>query len=279
MSWLETEKKCVDYIKSITKNNKDIIIEEAGASDSTAPDIIVKRNEQILFNVEIKEANSQAGQFVIFDDENGEYSFSKRNKCKVECCQPIIDYINNNKKLFKSIGTAGTNICCDKSLMYNRVTSYYENEKNTKYFITMKDEKFIIFKTNDLDKFFDISGCVRRKKSGSKNVSEYLSDCVKDKVNSYFLNEGLSLDDFYYSYDGHHFQVVFNDGTDHNLGGKKFETDCFMVNFSKHKSGDPIDRYTITLLSNTNNPNIIFTLDLKNNYPDSQEDIFLNELK
>lgn len=276
MAWQETEAQCVQHIKNIVGAEIEVI--ENGGSDSTAPDIVLKKNGKNLFNIEVKEASSQAGQFVIFEDENGKYFFSTKNKCRSEVCQPIIDYINNNKKEFKSISTAGTDVNCDKSLMYQRVKRYYLDEKDSKYFITKSINNFIIFPTEDLDKYFDISCVARRKKSGSQNVSPYIEDCVKDKVSAYLVEKGFALNQFSFCRDGKYYKVVFGDGVIHNLGGKKFETDCFNLNFSKQKPGEPHNEYKITVLSHTNNPNIIFTLNLKTVIPETQENMLISEL-
>lgn len=278
MAWQETEEKCVAYLKRIVGNDIDIEIIKNGGSDSTAPDIVLKKGGINLFNIEVKEPVSQAGQFVISEDENGEFSFSQRNKCNRGVCQPIIDYINSNKITFKNIDTSGISVDCDKDLMYERVKEFYLNEKESKYFITKSGLNFIIFPTIELEKYFDISCIARKKKSGSKNVSTYVEDCVEEKVTSYLISIGISKDKFIFRRDDKYLKLVFIVDEEHNLGGKKFETECFNLNFSKQKTNEPKNEYIITILSHTNNPNIIFTLTLKPTTPGTKEALFLSEL-
>lgn len=276
MAWQETEEECVNYIKRIINNR--FTVEASGGSDSTAPDIKLKLDGNDIFSIEVKEALSQAGQFVVFEDENGVFLFSKRNKCKKEPCDSIISYLNANKEKFKNIGTNGTNVECNKDLMYERVKKYYLDEKKSRFFITKSDNNFLIFPTEELEKYFDISCVARRKKSGSKNVSSYLEECVKEKVTKYLDSNNFSSDQYDFCRDGKYFKIKFKPNISHDLGGKKFETECFNLNFSKQRQNDPKDEYKITILSHTNNPNIIFTLKLKDNNPGKQENLLLNEL-
>ena len=68
MAWEDSENKTKIYLeKKISewaKNNdkfKKIHINSKGGSDSTAPDAEILKNNKIIFNIEIKENNSQGG--------------------------------------------------------------------------------------------------------------------------------------------------------------------------------------------------------------------------
>lgn len=267
MAWQETELECVNFIKRIVPNYIKVI--EEGGSDSTAPDIVLKKNNEVLFCVEVKEATSQAGQFVIIEDKNS-YKFSKLNKVCEEPCLPIINYINQNIINYKNIGQSGISVDCDIELTKNRIVNLYLNEKNTKFFITKSKDEFLIFKTEDILNYFDISCVARRKKSGSANIPSKCICSTKETVRAFFDEKNLKSR-FYQ--DGKKLFVEVDSNLDYSC--TRIECDCFTIYLSKSKS----NTYELRKLSNTNNPNIIFTLKLKTNHSATQQQLFLNMLK
>ena len=77
MAWNDSEDKTKIFLdKKIfqwAKNNpefKKIHTNSKGGSDSTQPDIEIFKKNKIIFNIEIKEDNSQIGQFVIIPDNS-----------------------------------------------------------------------------------------------------------------------------------------------------------------------------------------------------------------
>ena len=73
--WEIFERNAFEYIRNTYGNGNDVGFEYKGAHDSTAPDIDVTPLTVAPFNVEIKSASAQCGQFVVLDD-NGKFVFS-----------------------------------------------------------------------------------------------------------------------------------------------------------------------------------------------------------
>jgi len=216
---------------------------------------------------------SQAGQFVILDDGE-KFIFSKQNKVDKEVCIPIIEFINENYDKYKSVGTAGIEVNSSHSQNEERIVSLYKNEKNVQYIATIdKDEKVIIFKTEDLSNYFDITGFLRRKRSGSSNISKTNEQVVKDEMINFLEEYGIHKDKVTFERDGNYFVMTIDSNV--NLEGKKIEADDFIIFVSKkHKSGN-----VLTRLSNTNNPNVIFTLEYKESNPGTQENDLITKLR
>ena len=190
--------------------------------------------------------DAQAGQFVVLPQEN-KFIFSKGNKSEVEWASDIIDYLNRNYKVFKCLSTKGKDIELDTEVLAEWIKNYYENKKNTKFFITSFDNKMVISPTDKIDKYFEISACLRIKKSGSgdpsnNNISELcmiLGKCAKE-----------------FKKNGKKWFVNFN-----NPESEKFilAGPSYRYQFSKVGASS----FNIRRLSNTNNANVVFSLHSK----------------
>ncbi len=276
MSWTETEKICYEYLNELTKKVSNVACKYDGKSDSTKPDVEIYKNDKFLFNVEIKEEKSQAAQFVI-KEKNGRFEFSKLNKCKQECCEPIIDYINTYIEKYLIVGQSGIEINCDTQLLYNRLKDYYIKEKKSPFFIIKdKKDKFLIFKTNEIENYLDVRCVLRRKKSGSSDIPAKLENTVEDIIKTYLKQ--YDLDDLKYSFyrENKHYKILFNIDV---LKIEKIVGSGFDLYFSRDKENCELNSYVLKILSKTNNPNVMFELSLKKNHAENEEKCFLEEIE
>ena len=273
MGWQDTEKECFEYLQNLLKEFDDVSVISEGKSDSTKPDISIFLNDENIFNIEVKESSCQAGQFVIFEESNKWY-FSKRNKCNQQYCQPIIDYINNYMQNL-TVSQNGIDIDCDKQIQYERIKEFYINEKSSTFFITKYNNEFIVFETKNLENYFDINCILRRKKSGSRDVNKKIEQTVKSYIIKYLKSFGINEDKYVFVHESGHLLLFFSKNII-NLHHKKIKCDNFNIYFSESKNSN---EYRISLLSSTNNPNIIFEMNLKNNIAVNEKDKLIKEIE
>lgn len=249
MGWKEFENECVNFLNSKYGN----FFEHKGASDSTTSDILYKRGE-VNFFVESKMSKAQSGQFVLIPNEaEMKFEYSFRNKSlNNEYARKIIEYINEHYNEFKNAGTKGLSIDMDKSVFYNWIIHYYL-EKGVKYIITRnKKGTFIVFRVEDIRRFFDVQANFREKKSGSSKIAEK----NKEEIIAFFEEQSIS-----FSFQG--IDVVCEE-----------ELDGFLVQGLEHDyllKGDE-GLYKVRRLSNTRNSNVIFVLSLKDDIKETDID-------
>ncbi|MBH52579.1 MAG: hypothetical protein CL785_05475 [Chloroflexi bacterium] len=261
MGWKDTEQKAVDFIKNKIKNNNIEIIPKGG-SNSNDPDILIYKNNKFLFNVEIKENISQIGQFTILKKDNY-YAFGETRV--TDSKNKILHHINSNFDYYNHIDSAGTNVKCNIELMYEYLLEEL-TIKNIKYLITPdQNNTFIIISINNFKKFFDISGLIRTKKSGSRKVPKKDSFVLLEKIRKHFGAKSIKFDE----------TILFTSDQKNVLGSTFiFNDKTFYVSKDKKDSF-----YKLRVLSQTNNPTVIFSM--KYNYlnlTNVDTDIFLDEL-
>lgn len=269
MSRKDIENECFQYVKSIT--DKNVQLKQLGLSNSSYSDIEVLVRGY-CFYIEIKESESQAGQFVIEKKENN-FKFSDKNKSKFEPCEPILEFINKNISLYENIGTRPIEVNVPQSLMYKRIIDYYVNEKKAIFFVTTKENEFFIFKTNDLSNYFDIKCVVRRKKSGSSHIPLKDYELVKKYVTEYLDKNGVANFNFYSSNNSLFLNILSKKEI------KKLKLKSPNLNYSIYLSKHDNFSYELKKLSKTNNINVIFTLKLKNCQLISQVEEYVDFVK
>lgn len=240
-AWEKIEQECFEYIKDNYSSEK-VSFEHKGARDSSAPDIVATLSNGTTFNIEVKSATAQSGQFVVFD-KNGQFAFSKENVSSEALAAPFIEYMNNNHDALQNPGGRGIKLDIPTETMFKWVIGYY-NTKNVKFFATKYRGKIVIFPTERLQNYFEISRKYRVKRSGSGNIPK---KCVSE-VSSLFDGE--------HYYDGKYF-VLKNLFL--QLHQKTQGKDRVYYVSKKHAE----DGYVITYLSKTQNPNVIFSLKAK----------------
>lgn len=244
-NWELFESQCRSYLKEKFHLKDDEIILKGG-SDSTSADIKIKTRLGDWINIEAKMPDAQAGQFVVLPQEN-KFTFSTRNKSEVKWAKDIINYLNRNYNEFKLLSTKGKEIELDNGILAEWIKNYYKNKKNTVFFITSFENEMVIFPTEKLEKYFEISACLRIKKSGSGDPS-------KNNIHELTKIPGVKDND------------LVNKGKKWFANFKNPESEKFILSgslyryqFCKVEDGS----FNIRRLGNTNNANVIFSLHSK----------------
>lgn len=238
-NWRKFELECVDYLNNTYGN----YFKHLGFSDSTTSDIEYKKDNKSFF-IEAKMPSAQSGQFVLLpDSDKKKFVFSPRNKSEIdENVEFIINHMNKNFSKYESAGTKGEEINLSQELFSNWIISSYKNQ-GVEFLIT-KGKGFIIFPIEQYSQYFEISCNFRVKKSGSSKVPKSRQNNVLNQLNDMNI-EFVLLDDFMIkstqSIDNIRFSVA-----DSNYMIRKYDGDI----------------YRIRKLSNTNNPNVIFSIKL-----------------
>lgn len=231
--WEKFELECYEYIKD---KYKDVSFEYRGKKSATDPDIIVTLANGEKFNIEIKSASAQSGQFVLLADGD-KFVFSKDNKSIEDISKPFLDYMNERFDEFKLPGTAGKKIDLDKDILAKWIEEYY-GKKGIRFFVTKYRKKIVIFPLYKVKEYFEIGCTYRIKKSGSRNVPQKCACAIK---------KALGKD---YYYEGKHF--ILKDMSLH----EKEIIKCHDCEF--YVSEKRLDGYKITVLGETENANVIF---------------------
>lgn len=252
MDFLEFELSCARYLsKKYSDTGCKFIVN--GGMDSTAPDIIVKKDNKVICNIEVKEPNAQCSQFVAFPDvDNRTFIYSPRNHPPQPSIASLAILNAMAKDFDKHKTPSNAELGLNKQLYYDRIIDYYVNYKKCTFFMTRESVdsgEFIIFKTVKFKDYFDVTACYRPKRSGSHNPNAreiaYLPKLLQN--NNLAKHEVIK--------DGKYINVKFptDCGTRFKLEGKD------RLQFKKLEPG----LYRVTSLGSTNNANVIFSIKLK----------------
>lgn len=240
--WENFESECLKFLK---KEYPNYTFSRSGGADSTIPDIYVE-NDGTPYYIEVKMPNAQSGQFVvIYDEESGTFKFSDKNKTQENpYTDEIIRYMNIEFEKFRNAGTKGEEILIDTKIFIDWIIDNYK-EKDVRYFITKKDDNFILIPIDDFGKYFNVKAVYRVKKSGSSSVpiskfpivQKYLTNMkIENKIknNKLFVNNYHNTP-FYFNIENNDYYIP--DNTENCKEVRK--------------------------LSHTNNANVIFEISLK----------------
>ena len=149
---------------------------------------------------------------------------------------------------FKEAGTTGKNIVFDEDQLTftNWITTIYKG-KGVKFIIT---NDFKLLPIDDFSKAFYVKAKYRIKRSGSSSVNHTCIDIVEE-----YLKSNFSLTSVYRK-DG---KLFITSSTD--LHNKRF-----IIRGTEYMISKRNEQYEIRRLSNTFNANVIFSIELKNNY-------------
>lgn len=263
MDSYDFENCCADYLKR-KYSDTGCTFELNGGSDSTASDIVVKKNGKQVCSIEIKEPVAQCGQFVAFADEEAKkFIYSELNHPKEPSKQSlaILDAMSVNFDKHKTPSTRELGL--EKQLYYDRIIDYYENHKQSKFFMTREkvdSGEFIIFPTSQFKDYFDVKASYRKKRSGSHNPNKKELALLPNLLNKKIVN-GYRVQK-----DGKYTNVLM----DGNCPQRLILGDEDRVQF-KNIGGN---LYRMTGLGKTNNPNVIFSISLKSKQKDDDLSAF-----
>jgi len=271
--WQICEKECLEFLK-INYSDKKYNFEAEGGSDSTKSDILLTKSGIAIFYLETKMQNAQCGQFVVFpNDDYKTFDYSKANAYKENHqSQIILEKMAEDYDRYKNPGTDGIELKMDKAFFYDWIMEFYRN-KGVKYFIIEKEvgennlsaSNFVIFPLEHFYKYFDVNALYRRKKSGSANPSEKDFFEIEKAMNS----EGFKKIDIWK--DEKYVLVKMQaEPMTYKLIGK---THTYQF---KHENDNV---FKVTKLSNTSNPNVIFSIALIKEQEQRDLDKFNAEFK
>lgn len=253
MSWLEFEKKAVNFLKNKILG-KDILVSHDGKSDSNADDIKIYKKSKLVSIVEVKEKNAQMGQIVIvFSEDRSKFILSpdvkKNRKIILKNSSKIIDYVNDHFDKYKNPTQKGIKLKCSNTISHEYINSFNKMKK-CNYFISHNEKKEImVVDVVNFKKNFKLTPIIRRKKSGSRNLSlSHFKDVekyIKKKFKIEIKNEEkkylVEIPEKYSK------QLKKKDSRYFNIKNYKYYLSLKNNNF-----------YYIKICSSTNNPNIIF---------------------
>ncbi|MEG1668604.1 hypothetical protein [Chryseobacterium sp.] len=245
-NWEDFEKECCEHLNK-TYGCNGVSFSTSGASDSTAPDIEVTKNNNKLFNIEVKMPQAQSGQFVVLE-RDGLFVFSDKNKSNEEDALPILQYMNENFEKYKNASTAGVALEMDIEQYVKWVVKHYIS-KNEKFVITKQGANFVLFPIEKYGEYFNTTALYRIKKSGSQDVSSSSVDEVKEYFVSF--DKGASL-----LFTGKKLYVATKKQMKLKARFLVGDKELFV---SKIEDGV----YYLRKLSNTRNANVIFSIQLK----------------
>ena len=242
------ETDAVAYLNRHYSYGGKIIFLGGDTSDSTKSDIEVVISGRTAFCMEAKDAAAQSGQFVLFPNEQTrQFEFSLRNQSAPnEMTGIIIDYMNKNFERYNDAGTRGKSIDIDNSVFYKWIIDYYEN-KNVKFFITKKSS-FIIAPIHKFPYYFDVYATYRIKKSGSSSPSKKDIENIKRMIKNLYPTVEFTLIE----------NKLFAD-IKNPLSTQHFSLGKYTYILSERNA----HIYEVRRLSNTNNMNVIFSINVK----------------
>lgn len=257
--WKKFEVECAGYLNKEyeTKETKFIL---QGSTDSNVGDILVIKENKGLFYVEVKSELSQAGQFVVIKNR-GNWIFGEANKSNPTInAQKIIEYLNTDN--MNAITTTGTVVDIDKHIQYEWIKDFYK-QRDVSFFITNYNNKKVILPIDKIEDYFNISVLVRKKGSGSGEVSKPFWNKIKNHTVFLDYKTQEIRDKKRYLY----FDNLPNSLTEEKT---KFqdEVDGELIRFQVQKVNE--NKVYIRKLSTTSNPTVIFSLESKQ-YQNSED--------
>lgn len=264
MSWKQEEIEAHNFLTNLELKN--IIFQDFGKHDSNTPDIKVLKNGKFIFNAEVKMNKAQSSQFVIEKFEN-KFKFSNKNKTENnEYKIKILEYLNTHFNKYENVSSSGIEVKCEKFIGYGHIISDFKS-KSIRYIITRtKFSNFKIIHINNFKNFFDIKCILRNKKSGSSPISKNNIDGVSDYVLKKFNASSINIVDPK--------KFLFKSETKNLLGHYfNIENDQYFISKQKYNNFFRVNR-----TSKTNNPNVIFEIQLISHDKNDDIKLFLDDL-
>lgn len=263
MSWRIFEKTAETFINTVLKIN-NVIIEGKGGSDSNAKDLVVKKNNEEIFNIEIKQKKSQIAQFVVeIDEEKKKFYLGKIDELAKEKTKEILKHMNKNYEYYKNPTQGSIKLRCEEKMMYNCVEKYLK-EKNIKFLISSSNAKdCVVISSNNFRRNFSItSGNYRRKKSGTTDLPIKYRQLVKEYLYNKFTESNFEEDrkKFFIKIKKDFLKDLRSDLN------RSFNFEDFTIFLSKTE--DEM-KFRIKKKSKTNGPTVIFSIDFHNNSKDN----------
>lgn len=248
--WEVFEDESIDFLKK-KFSEKNVTFKNVGKRNSNKPDIKVYFKNSLIFNIEAKFSPSQAGQFVVLI-ENNEFIYSPRNKFRNnEFSKEILKYINSNFDKFRDTQQTSIEIECNAEILANWVKDHYI-EKNSLFIITsdcLGGYKAVV-PIEEINKYFTITACARRKKSGTRHLPLKDYSITEEVINATLLDN----ESYEYYREGKKTYLELNCDEDLN------KEDCY-IGENLFLSKESEQKYAVKRLNTTNNINVVFSME------------------
>lgn len=265
--WEEFEQNATEFLSAL---HPEFTFKNFGNTNSNVPDIeVYDKSNNHIFNMEIKYSPSQAGQIVVLDND-GTFEFSKKSKNElVPATDSLIKYLNENYNTYSNVAQSSIPIEIDSSILYSFIVEQYRLKSN-KWIISstkvtnLDTQSICLIPLEEIDSNFKVSAVLRRKKSGTREIPKSMRNTA-EKLISVICEEPIIEEDGKKTY------LIGDIGTN---------SYTLPENLYLSKKDTP-HKYEIRKRSNTNNANIMFSLELKDGYEFKGEEFltYLNSFK
>jgi hypothetical protein len=244
--WELFEISSKNYLQKVVKIN-EVSFTNTGGSDSTSNDIVVSHKGNELFSVEAKLSPSQCGQFVLVLDDNKKFVLSERMRYTNIYTNQIINIIDTTYESEIPL----LNLDLSQSMIANWVKEHYKH-KGVEFIITSSglNSFYAIIPISDVEKYFNFSGVLRRKRSGTRRVPKKdILNCI-DVLKTHLNSNGIL--NYNIRNDGSTIYLILNSTS--NCIGENLYFDKYFL------SSENQQKYKVRVRANTNNLNVIFSL-------------------
>lgn len=252
--WETFEEECYDYLQEMLESYK-VQVKKQGGTNAYSEDLYVHSvpRDELIGSVETKLCPAQSGQFSL-EWEEGTFSFSKANGFPPnQWSDAIIRYLNQDPDRFDTVTQNGIPLRCEEGWFYEWVKEHYR-QKATPFIITSDDLGSFkrVVPIEEIERWFSVSGVVRRKKSGSRYVPQ------KEREHAFWElllhSEQLGIDIEELEVDGEKVWVSFEDEPLLTYAQCSFGDHYYL-------SKDPEkERYAMKRKGYTNSPTVVFSL-------------------
>lgn len=267
-NWKLFELKVTDFLNDYF-NDTRFTFKSTGGSNSTSSDIAIYYDNKLLKSIEVKFCPAQSGQIVVLPID-GEFIFSSRsiytnNPYSVE----IISHMNQNFKKYNKVSSTGIPIDLDNSTFFNWIKYHYTHNKNSDFVIagTLDKRKENIEYINfiefpEMDKYFSIKCLYRKKRSGPNELPKKYENIFINKFSSVAYENNFKILNTYWEKPNKKNKFFIEVDKKFNKFEKYLDCGEF-TSFLSYKN-EVLNKYiyAVKKRSNTNNPNITYTLDL-----------------
>ncbi|SEQ47127.1 hypothetical protein SAMN05216232_2532 [Virgibacillus subterraneus] len=274
--WEKFEVESTEYLNEQFKHIPVSFVQEGGYN-SYSSDIGVKnKGGKTLFSVEAKYSPCQSGQFVVKEEQSTykltQDSMSENSKYTRE----IIDQLNDNFASYSPKGQNAIDIESKNENLANWIKEHYKDKES--YFVIsstkLQDFKAIV-PIDDIDKYFDVSACIRRKRSGTSHISQKRKEESVRQLKEHYEHFNLNVINVTEEKKGTERRTLieFDEKVTFDRSDLYFGDDFFL-------SPKPnTDVYYVKTRAKTNNLNVIFSLQYKgaeNNFGKENLEKFIN---
>lgn len=183
--WKTFEKNAALFLKDMYSDYSFIVL---GESDSTAPDILCKKNDREIMKIEAKFLPSQSGQIVFLKEENSFVISGDTNNKIIKESHELLNFVNKNFDLYAN--EKCVEIKAQESLLYKWVKNMYMTKGSewlimSKKFEDLAQESTHLIPIKNLENYCSIKAVLRFKKSGTAYLPK------KDEKNFITEAEGI----------------------------------------------------------------------------------------